>query len=243
MQNRKFFPKTLLKSDKTLKMGDYDFATSEEISVHKWMDRGKKPVVTVSSLHRGEDITVVKRKNNAGIREEIQCPKSISDYNKYMGGVDHFDQLQECYNITWKSRRWWMKLFYYFCNATIVNSYIMYTTTIKLNSNREKPLTHLMFRSILANELIGQFSSRKTYGPNKSIPSTKRKPNDVGEGRIIMSGNNSRLQNVGNHLPIAGNYNRCRLCSTKKNVKRSKIHCNECKVSLCLECFLPFHST
>jgi len=39
-------------------------------------------------------------------------------HNKYMGGVD---QLLECYNIIWKSRRWWIKLFYYFCDATIVN--------------------------------------------------------------------------------------------------------------------------
>lgn len=163
-------------------------------------------------------------------------------YYKYMGGVDHFYQLLECYNITWKSRRWWIKLFYYFFDATIVNSYIMYTTTVKLTSNREKPSTHLMYRSLLADELIGQFWSRKTVGPKKVIPSTKRKPIYVGRGSIVLPGNNSRLQNVGNHMPITGKYNRCRLCSTKKDVKRSKIHCHECKVALCLDCFLPFHS-
>lgn len=64
-------------------MGGYDFASSGEISVYKWMDRGKKPVVVVSSIHKGEDITVVKRKNNVGIREDVKCPKSIDDYNKY----------------------------------------------------------------------------------------------------------------------------------------------------------------
>lgn len=63
------------------------------------MDRGKKPVVVVSSFHKGEDITMVKRKNNVGIREDDKCPKSIADYNKDMGGVDHFDQLLECYKL------------------------------------------------------------------------------------------------------------------------------------------------
>lgn len=241
LQNRKFFPKTILKEDKTLNIGEYDFATSGEISVFKWMDRGKKPVVTVSSIHKGNDAAMVKRKNKIGIREDVKCPKSISEYNKYMGGVDHFDQLQEYYNISLKSRRWWMKLFFYFVNATIVNSYIMYTLTVKQNSNNVKPLSHLMFRSLLADELIGQFSNRKNVGPI-SIPSTKKKPKDIGEGRLILPGNNSRLQNVGKHIPIPGNYNRCRLCSTKKNVKRSKIHCIECNVALCLKCFLPFHS-
>lgn len=242
MQNRKYFPKSILKSDKTLKMDEYDFATSGEISVFKWMDRGKKPVVTVSTIHKGETTSIVKRKNNLGVREDVQCPLRIAEYNKYMGGVDHFDQLKECYNIAWKSRRWWVKLFYHFCDATIVNAYIMYTTSVKLNSNKIRPLNQLLFRSTLANELIGEFCSRKTVAPNKNIPSTKRKPNKTGDGRIILPGNNSRLQNVGNHLPIVGKYNRCRLCSTKKNVKRSKITCKECKVALCLECFLPFHS-
>jgi len=61
MQNRKYFLKSIIKSDKTLKMGEYDFATSGEISVFKWMDRGKKPVVTVSTIHRGETTSIVKR--------------------------------------------------------------------------------------------------------------------------------------------------------------------------------------
>lgn len=77
----------------------HDFATSEEISVFKWMDRGKKPVVTVSSFHKDEDISVVKRKNNIGVREEVICPLTIAEYNKYMAAVDHFDQLQQCYSI------------------------------------------------------------------------------------------------------------------------------------------------
>lgn len=49
----------LLKADKSLSMGDYDFASSVEISVYKCMDRGKKPVVAVSTIHKGENITVV----------------------------------------------------------------------------------------------------------------------------------------------------------------------------------------
>jgi len=57
----------------------------------------EKPVVVVSSIHKGEDITVVKRKNNVGIREDVKFPKSIADYNKYMGVVDHFDPFLECY--------------------------------------------------------------------------------------------------------------------------------------------------
>lgn len=242
MANRKYFPKDILKSDKSLKMGESDYAISNEISVSKWMDRGKKSVVTVSTMHNPSESTTVKRRNKEGVRVDIICPKSIYDYNKYMGGVDHFDQLIECYNISWKSRRWWMKLFYHFCDTAIVNSFILYTTQLKLDKDGVKPMSHLLYRSMLANELIAQFSSRKISGPSSHIPSTKKKAKISGDGRIILQGCTSRLQNVGDHMPVSGGYNRCRLCSTKKNVKRSKIHCSECNIALCLDCFVPFHS-
>lgn len=82
-------------------------------------------------------------------------------------------------------------------------------------------MSHLLYRSMLANELIAQFSSGKTSGPSSHIPSTRKKSKN-----IILQGCTSRLQNVGDHLPVSGEYNGCRLCSTKKNIKRSKIHCN-----------------
>lgn len=75
-------------------------------------------------------------------------------------------------------------------------------TSVKFNLIKIKPLNQLLFRSTLANQLIGQFSSRKTVVPNQNIPSTKRKPNDTGDGCDILPGNKSKLQNVGNHLPI-----------------------------------------
>lgn len=199
MTNRKFFPKEILKSDKSLKMGESDFATSKEISISKWMDRGKKPVVIISTIHNPSENGVVKRKNKEGIREDVNCPKSVYDYNKYMGGVDRFDQLLECYNISWKSRRWWIKLFYHFCDSAVINSFILYSTELKLNQNRVRPMSHLLYRSTLANELISNFSSRKNPGPLSHIPSTKKKSKISGDGRAIISGHESRLQNVGDH--------------------------------------------
>jgi len=38
-----------------------------------------------------------------------------------MGSVDMFDQLLAVYSISWKSRRWWLKIFYYLLDCCIVN--------------------------------------------------------------------------------------------------------------------------
>jgi len=79
-----------------------------------------------------------------------------------------------------------------------------------------------MYRSLLADELIGQFCSRKTFGPKKVIPSTKRKPTYVGRGRIILPGNNSRLQNVVITCPLLENIIAVGLVALKKMSKDQK---------------------
>lgn len=55
----------------------------------KWKDRGTKCVNIISNFH---DTSVVHRKDHFGNKHLIKCPISIVDYNKYMGGVDHFDR-------------------------------------------------------------------------------------------------------------------------------------------------------
>ncbi|CAG9840763.1 unnamed protein product [Diabrotica balteata] len=96
----------------------------------------------------------------------------IYDYNKNMGGVDHFDQYMSTY-ISWKYRRWWMKLYYYLISTSIVNADISYKMNcIKRNT---KPMSALMFRSNLADELTQDNCTRKTPGPKVIVSKTKWK--------------------------------------------------------------------
>lgn len=76
-----------------------------------------------------------------------------------MGGVDFFDQYMSFYNMNHKSRRWWIKILFYLLEACVVNSYIVYKLSMK--SNNKKPMSHLKFRSMLVNELISNFCSKK----------------------------------------------------------------------------------
>lgn len=237
---RRYFPKNLLKADKTLKTGEIDFVTTEDITISKWKDRGKKAVNVISTMHKPDKIVKVLRTQKDGTRTEVDCPESVAEYNRYMGGVDKFDQLLAAYPITWKSKRWWLRVFYYCIDASIVNSYILYKTKLKELNNGKKPLTHLQFRSLLANELIGSYSGRVKTGPISQF-GTGRKRNHP-DGRATLR-NSLRLNNVGKHLPIEGTRRRCAFCSTTKEQKRSTICCQECTVALCLNCFVPFHKS
>lgn len=237
--NRKHFPSKELSTDKSLSSGEYDSVSNGEISVSKWMDRGKKSVAVASTVHKITELSTVQRTNKEGVKLTIECPKAIADYNKNMGGVDLFDQLHSCYNISWKSRRWWVKLFYYLVDASIVNSYILYKTTISRHDPHQKPKSHLTFRSILVTELLGSYNGRKCRGSGVVIGKNKIKKI---HGRSVTVENTVRLSNVGDHMPEHTTSRRCARCSTDKKPKRSNVQCAFCKVALCIPCFAPFHN-
>lgn len=237
--NRKNFPTEFLVADKQLKAAESDSVGTTFLTVSKWKDRGKKSVVVASTIHTVSDMSTVKRMTKEGVRVTVNCPKSIDDYNQHMGGVDLFDQLHSCYNVAWKSRRWWLKLFYYFVDATIVNSYILYKSDFAQRHPHNKPKSHLIFRSILANQLIGNFSFRKKTGTWLVVGKNKMKKVD---GRAVGVENTIRLINVGDHLPTHTTSRRCARCSTGKKPKRSNVECTKCKVALCIPCFSLFHN-
>ncbi|KAB0800404.1 hypothetical protein PPYR_06144 [Photinus pyralis] len=237
--NRKNFPKDLLVSDKDLEQGEFDNVGTSNITVSKWKDRGKKCVLVASTMHSVMETSTVERMTKEGVRVTVGCPKSIDDYNRNMGGVDLFDQLHSCYSIAWKSRKWWMKLFYYMIDACIVNSYVLYKAGASTSQQKYTPKKQLVFRSILANQLIGTFSARKIQGSWFIVGKNKVKKLD---GRSVNVENSLRLTNVGDHLPTSTSSRRCARCSTEKKPKRSSIACTKCQVALCLPCFAPFHN-
>lgn len=234
-KNRKYLPHDLLLPDKSMKMGQFDSASCGEISISKWKDRGKASVMIVSGMHKSSDEAEVKRKNKTGERVIVKCPKSVAEYNKNMGGVDRFDHLMAVYSISQKSRRWWIKIFYYLLESAIVNSFILYNYICKNSPTlNEKPLTHLMFRRKLADEMIKPWANRPKKNKNVIVKGRKD------SGRLVSA--NLSIENVGEHLPIKCTIRRCARCSTKVKVKRSTMACQKCKVALCKECFVPFHS-
>lgn len=84
-----------------------------------------KAVTVVSNFH-GTEISEVSRKNRDGTRGNIPCPQSIKDYNKYMGAVDHADQLRGSYDVDRRSKKWWHRLFWGIIDIAFVNSFILY---------------------------------------------------------------------------------------------------------------------
>jgi hypothetical protein len=133
-----------------------------------------------------------------------------------------------------------MKIFYYCLDASVVNSYILYSNTLQQTNLKTKPITQLKFRSTLASELIGDYSGRANHGPTQQSGRGRKRNHPHGRPTVY---NATRLVNVGDHLPSKGpTYRRCAHCSTPQRQKRSNILCIKCEIALCIECFVPFHT-
>ena len=63
-----------------------------------------------------------------GGREVVEKPEAITEYKKYMGGVDRGDQFLSYYGFPHHTIKWWKREFFLLFDAAIMYSYIMYST-------------------------------------------------------------------------------------------------------------------
>ena len=92
-------------------------------TISLWQD--SHPVIVIAN---NVDCTVtgtVKRIKKNGTRETFPCPSSIALYNRFMGGVDHYDQLRGYYNTPIKCRKYCKYIFWFLVDVAIVNAFIL----------------------------------------------------------------------------------------------------------------------
>lgn len=107
-----------------LQRGEFEWRTQSNTGYVQWKDT--KNVHVLSTAFLPNETVSVKRKQKDGSTIEVTCPKSVAQYTLRMGSVDRFDQKRECYTVSSKSRRWWLRIFYFLLDASIVNAYILH---------------------------------------------------------------------------------------------------------------------
>ena len=199
----------------------------------KWQD--KKPVFISSNCFDPEKTATVTRKEKDGSKQVIICPEMVSQYNKYKGGVDLFDQRISCYSIDRKSKRNWLRIFIYFLQASLSNAFVCY------NDLSQQTTTYQEFLASVATSLKSDQNSPRKRG--RPIHFSERKQKQIQQTLKNKHSSGKLLA----HMPIAGTRGRCRYCCTRAVPVFSSIKCSFCGVSLCVKrnknCFLLFHET
>ena len=118
-----------------------------------WRDRRLVYVMSTNSDPR--TAATVQRKDRDGTSHTVPSPKSVVDYNKFMGGVDHADQLCNYYNVRTKSRKFYRYLVWFSFDCCMVNAFILW--------KQYQPLTNVsVHQQSLKNLLWGMGSSGRT---------------------------------------------------------------------------------
>jgi hypothetical protein len=107
-----------------MERGDYKSIITSNSIVFIWMDT--KHAFLARNYHKDNEIVSISRQLTNGQRITINYPKAIKDYNQFVHGVDRLSQRISCYNVDRKSKRNWLRIFIYFLNASIFNSFICY---------------------------------------------------------------------------------------------------------------------
>lgn len=137
-----------------------------------------------------------------------------------MAGVDKGDQYSTTYEVDRKSNKWWKRVYHRLLKITASNAWIIFKQL------KKNDLQLIDFLIPLAESLV-----------EKGKNGTKNQRN-MSAGR--PSKRSKFMVNVG-HQPVeAGSLRRCRLCSLKKQQKRTEWLCNSCDVPLCMGCFVHY---
>ncbi|XP_042142200.1 piggyBac transposable element-derived protein 3-like [Ixodes scapularis] len=114
-----------LSSDAALKAqgrGSVDFRMDEktENEVIKWFDNN---CVTLVSSYAGVHPTDTCKRWNSKDKcmVDVLRPLAVKEYNTFMGGVDLADMLIELYRTDHKLKKWYIRIFYWIIDVSIVN--------------------------------------------------------------------------------------------------------------------------
>ena len=163
-----------------------------------WRDR--KTIPFINTTCEPSKQTIVMRKKKDGSRIIVSCPQSVQLYNSYMGGVDVADQLRKAYSKR-KSKKWWLPVFYFLVDVSVVNSYILHHET----PHTPKPILK-EFILELSTELMSSHCSRKCSAQSSL---------DVPLSACLC----------GRHFPSRnGKLGQCRICS-KDGIRRRVVYC------------------
>ena len=190
-----------------------------------WQDNRLVNVLS-NNCQKGTGTTFGTQKH--GSRAPVPCPLNIIDYNKYMGGVDRSNQLRKYYCVRLKSRKFYRYIFWFMYEVTVANIYIM---SRYVPSTDYKHQHYVDFRANLAQELIGNYNSRKQ------------------KGRPSLSSSSVQPQSISDHFPLkAPKRSKCTICYSSGIMKWTQWRCGACGKYFChtgipeTDCYYKTHT-
>ena len=216
--------KTLLKQPR----GFVEFANNPDdgIIIARWVDNS---VVTMAStIHGIMPASSVQRYSQAEKKVvTVSRPYLFTTYNQGMGGTDRMDENISIYRIAIRGKKWWWPIFIWILDTAIHNAWI-------LAKGAGSTIPQLEFRRQVAQTYLQRYGTMpKSAGrPSTSKASSQR------DSRI----SDDIRYDGRDHLVIATADGKRRRCAAGDCLSVVRTECQKCGVSLCIPCFVKFHT-
>lgn len=136
--------------------GSYDWRVevNSNMAVVRWFDN--KAIQLVSSYCAVEPVDKCQRYSQKEKQHlQVNRPFIVSEYNKFMGGVDLADMLIELYRINLRSNKWYTRIVYWCLNVAVVNGWLLYRRhQCQKGLKKNEIMSLLQFQSRIASSLI-----------------------------------------------------------------------------------------
>ena len=170
----------------------------------------------------------------AGERNNVDCPQTVKGYNKSMGGVDLADMLIALYQISVKTKRWYINVFWHLVNIAKVNGWILYKghrVQLSIPQKEEKTLLHFSFQ--LAESFIKESktvtSSSRARPKKEKVMLERTFPFQniplFSFAAVVIPCHDVRYDEVGHWPKVNNNKSRCHKC---------RMVCKKFNIYLCL---------
>ena len=86
------------------------------------------------------------------VTTQVPRPAIVAEYNASMGGVDLFDMFQSLYRMEHRSKRWYMRIFYWMISTSAINGWVRYRKDAgAIGVAKKAQMTLVQFTSSVSN--------------------------------------------------------------------------------------------
>lgn len=227
--NRRGLPKKVVSTK--LKKGQIEGKMNKKgVRVIKWVD--KRPVLMMTTCKNHDTTIIDTGRTRRSTNESIKKPECVLSYNNYKKGIDYSDQMSSYYSTLKKGLKWYRKVMMELIFGTaLINAWIVY------NLKNETKMTKLQFTERIIEKFTKVPLKINPGIPTTTIASTTTNSEEDKTGHNFKKGDKKRN--------CSGCYDKLRETLSSKDaankVKKVITYCNECKKTLCRECYNQKH--
>lgn len=212
----------------------------------RWHDN---KVVSLVSSYVGTDPVSIARRWDKKEKQflEVTRPAIVTEYNRFMGGIDLLNMCSGLYRFPIRSHRWYLYVFYHTLRMALVNAWFVYKRFHEIEGTPKNQVMKLRtFQAVCAQSLTtaGRGKKRARGRPTAEEQEVLALQSPPCKRRSVAPVIDSQKDEY-NHFPVYdAKRQRCKLCPRATSMF-SHVKCLKCNVYLCLNkdrnCFLLYH--